>query len=106
MHQSGHLALIFVQLFVVIVHGGLRLLSHRSDVAIQVFAESGHTFATEDTENVSLLLCELWWSFSAESSEVVFQKIRDTSQTQMREPRAVVDQWPNALENQVSIDNR
>lgn len=97
MHQSGYLALVFVQLFVVIVHGGLRFFSYRSDVSIQVFTESGHALATEDAEDVSLLLCELWRSFSAECSVVVFQESMDASQTQVGESRAVVDQWPNAL---------
>jgi hypothetical protein len=105
MHQSGHLALVFVQFFVVIVHGGLRLFSHRADVSIQVFAEPGHALATEDAEDVSLLLCELWWGFPAECSKVVLKESLDASQTQVREPRAVVDQWSNALGNQISIDS-
>lgn len=97
MHQSGHLALVFVQLFVIIVHRGLRHVSHRSDVAVQVFAEPGHALTTEYAEDVSLLLRELWGSFSAESSKVVFQESLNAGQTQVGESRAVVDQRPNSL---------
>lgn len=95
MHKPGHLALILVQFVVVIVHGGFGLFGYH--VSIQVLPEPGHAFTTEDTENVSLLLCEFRWSFSAECGEVISQKVRDASQTQVCESWAIVNQWSNSL---------
>lgn len=102
-HQSGHLALVFVQFFVVIVHGGLGLFGHRRCISIQVFSKPSHTIAAEYTEDISLLLCKLWWGFSAEGSEVLSQKFRDASQTQVRESWTVVDQWTDPLGLDISM---
>lgn len=75
MHETGHLAFILIQLIVIVVHGGFGLF--RDQVSIQVLPKPGHSLATEYTEDVSLLLCELWGSFSAECGEIVSQEVRD-----------------------------
>lgn len=95
MHEPSHLAFILVQFIVVVVHGGFGLFGDH--VSIQVFPEPSHTFTTENTEHVSLLLRELRWSFSAERGEIISQKVRDASQTQVCESWAVVDQWSDSL---------
>lgn len=64
MHQASHLALVFVQLFVVIVHGGLLL--EWGWFLVQIFAKSSYPIAAKDAEYVSLLLSELWRGFSTE----------------------------------------
>lgn len=73
-HETGHLAFILVQLVVVVIHGGFGLF--RYHVSIQVLPKPSYAFATEYTEDVSLLLCEFRGSFSTECCEVVSQKVR------------------------------
>lgn len=74
MHQTSHLPLVFVQFFIVIVHGSLSLLWNLCCVSIQVLPKSGHALAAEYAEDVALLLREFLWSFPAERGEVPFQK--------------------------------
>ena len=64
MHQTSHLALIFVQFFVVIVHGGLFLELLR--FLVQIVTKPIYAIATEDAEHVSLLLSEFWRCFPTE----------------------------------------
>lgn len=90
-HKSGHLTRIFVQLVIVIIHGGFGFIS------VQEVPELGHTVPTEHTEYISLLLRKLRWGFSAKLSEGRVQELRDSCQTQMGESRTLVDQRPNRL---------
>lgn len=77
-HQASHLPFVFVQLFVIIVHGSLFL--EYLWFLIEMIAESCYTIATENTEDVSLLLSELWWCFSTKGCEFVIEESLYTSQ--------------------------
>lgn len=90
-HKTGHLTRIFVQLVIVIVHGGFGFIS------VQEVPELGYTIPTEDTKYISLLLCKLRWGFSAKLSEGRAQELRNSCQTQMGESRTFIDQRPNRL---------
>lgn len=68
MHQTSHLPLIFVQFFVVIVHGGLFLKLLR--FLIQMVTKSSYAITTKDAEHVSLLLSKFWRCFSTERRKV------------------------------------
>jgi hypothetical protein len=44
-----------------------------------------------------LLLSELWWGFTTESREVLLKECLHTSQAQVREAWAVIDQRTDSL---------
>jgi hypothetical protein len=89
------LPFVFVQFFVIIVHGGLFLVSLW--FLVKMVAEPSYAIATEDAEYVSLLLCKFWWCFSAERCEPLVQERLHASQTEMRKTGTVIDQRTNSL---------
>jgi hypothetical protein len=105
-HQSGHLALIFVQFFVVIVHRGFGFFLELWFISVQVVPQPIDTLTAEHTKDVPLLLRELWGSFSAECSETFLQELLDTGQTQMSQAWTAIQQSVNTLSRNVSIAYR
>lgn len=105
-HQPSHLAFIFVQFFVVIVHRSFGPFLELWFTSVQVVPESIDTITAEHTEDIPLLLRELWGGFSAECSEVVSQEILDAGQTQMSQAWAAIQQSMNALSRNISIAYR
>lgn len=96
-HQAGHLSLVFVQFFIIVVHSGFGFFRMRRHLSIQILAKPSHALAAEHTEDISLLLSELWWGFSTECREVIFEERLHSSQAQVCKAWAVVDQRTNAL---------
>ena len=105
-HQTSHLAFIFIQFFVVIVHRGFGFFLELWFTLVQVVPESIDTITAEHTEDVPLLLRELWGGFSAECSEVFSQELLDAGQTQMGQAWAAIQQSVNTLSRNVSIAYR
>jgi hypothetical protein len=101
-HQPSHLAFIFVQFFVVIVHRGFGFFLELRFMSVQVIPESFDTITAEHTEDIPLLLRKLWGSFSAECSEVFSQKLLDAGQTQMSQAWTAVQQSMNTLHPQLN----
>lgn len=91
-HQARHLALVFVQLFIVVVHGCFAgfLLPHVAEV-VEMVAEPADALAAENAEYVALLLRELGRSISTEGREIRAQEGIYPGQTQVGESWAVVE---------------
>lgn len=97
MHKAGHLAFFFVQLFVIIIHRSLRSLLQGRTGSIQKFAKSANTFATKDTEQLPLLICELTRCFAAEGCKFRAKKCLNSSKTEMGELWTMIEQSVNPL---------
>jgi hypothetical protein len=69
-HKTGHMAFIFIELFIVIIHSCLRLLVERQRASIEEIPKLANTVTTENAEDVTLLGGKLWRSVTAECSEV------------------------------------
>jgi hypothetical protein len=60
-------------------------------------AKTGHADATEDAEDVALVVVELWWGFPTEHEKIVAEEGLDTSQAEVGEAGAVVEESVDAL---------
>jgi hypothetical protein len=98
MHQTSHLPLVFVQLFIVVVHSGFGFFGMRRHISIQELAKPSHALTAEHTKDISLLLSELWWGFSTKCREVFVEECLHTGQAQVCKAWAVIDQRTNALD--------
>lgn len=97
-HQASNMAFVFVQFFVLVVHGGARLSQHDElSTSIEKIAQPVDAFATEDAEDLTLLLSKFGWGFSTKGSEIVSQERVNTSKAEMGESRAVIQQCVNSL---------
>lgn len=89
MHQAGHLPFVFVQFFVIIVHGGFFLMLMW--FLVEVVTEPSYAVSTKDAEYISLLLREFWWCFSTERCEHWVEERLHASKTEMGKTGTVID---------------
>jgi hypothetical protein len=72
-------------------------------VGVKVISKSRDTIVGEHTEDVALVIVELWRCFSAEHSKLFVKESLNTCKTKVCETRAVVEQSCDPLEYQVSF---
>jgi hypothetical protein len=72
-------------------------------VGVEVVSKSRNTIVGEHTEDVTLVIVELWRCFSAENSKLFVKESLNTCKTEVCETRAVVEQSCDPLEYQVSF---
>lgn len=65
MHEASHLALVFIQFFFIIVHGGLVRIPLGCSFSVQMVAKQVDAFTAENTEDLALLSGELGGSLTA-----------------------------------------
>jgi hypothetical protein len=95
-----------VSFFGVLEHGCLAVVTGlvgRLAGMVEETTETGHANATENTEDVALVVVELGWGFSAEDEEVVAEEGLDAGQAEVCEAGAVVEESVNALDTLVRV---
>lgn len=106
-HQASHTTFVFVQFFVLVVHGSFCLSRHNEfRASIEEIAEPINAIATENAKDVTLLLSEFGRSFSTECSEIVSQERLNTGKTEMGEPRAIIQQCMDSLGDSVRLHQK
>jgi hypothetical protein len=66
-HKTGHMAFIFIELIIIIIHSCFRLLVETS---VKEIPKLTNTVTAENAEDVPLLGGKLWRSITAEYSEI------------------------------------